>query len=200
MVGRAAGEPAAMADRDAVLAELGDERLSTHLLSKLKFAQASARAALDDALSKCGLTTPQFLALAMIAQSDDCCSADLARRSFITPQAMTGIVARLQAMKLIRRAPARGGGRSLAMRLTDEGRELLENAKRHAVAIEYYILDLLGPHGYEEFSSSLERITEALTRGATVTRKAPWDAYVEHDAEAVETRTAPRRRAKSARA
>ncbi len=181
MVGRAAGEAAAMADRDAVLAELRDERLSTHLLSKLKFAQASARAALDDALSQCGLTTPQFLALAMIEMNDDCSSADLARKSFITPQAMIGIVARLQGMKLIKRVPARGGGRSLPMRLTDEGRALLGRARRHAVAIEKYILDLLGPQQYEVLASSLQRVTEGLNRGTTVKRTAPWDTYIETD-------------------
>ncbi|HZO95133.1 MAG TPA: MarR family transcriptional regulator [Candidatus Baltobacteraceae bacterium] len=169
-----------MADREAVLAELEDERLSAHLLAKLKFAQASSRAALDDALAHCGLTTPQFLALAMIETNDQCSSADLARRSFITPQAMTGIVARLEAMKLIRRVPA-GGGRSLPMRLTDEGRAVLARAQRHAVAIERYIVDVLGPQRYEDLAASLERVTEALNRGSTVTRTAPWDAYVPNE-------------------
>ena len=181
MVGRAAGEPAAMADREAVLADLEDERLSAHLLAKLKFAQASSRAALDDALAHCGLTTPQFLALAMIETNDECSSADLARRSFITPQAMTGIVARLESMKLIRRIPARNGGRSLPMRLTDEGRALLVRAQKHALAIERYIVDVLGPQGYEDLAKLLDRVTEALNRSSTVTRTAPWDAYVPND-------------------
>ncbi|MDQ6925893.1 MAG: MarR family transcriptional regulator, partial [Candidatus Eremiobacteraeota bacterium] len=137
-----------MADSPDVLHRLEDRRICDHLLSKLKYAQAASRAALETEFSRIGITIPQFLALAAIDENADVSSAELARMSYVSPQAMITIVARLQSAKLITRAPARGGGRSLTLKLTAKGSRLLDDALAHAYAIERYALDVLGAGAY----------------------------------------------------
>jgi len=162
-----------------VLRALEDTCISAHLFSKLKFAQATARTALAAEFERIGLTTPQFLALAAIEQNADISSAELARRSFVTPQAMITIVARLESAGLITRVPAARGGRSLTMRLTTKGEGQLWEARRHAYAIERHILQLLGPERYSALLTSLDQITSSLSHGTTLTKTTPWDIYLE---------------------
>jgi DNA-binding MarR family transcriptional regulator len=169
-----------MADPAETLRRLEDTSVCAHLLSKLKYAQATTRAALADELGKIGLTTPQFLALAAIDESEDISSAELARQSFVTPQAMMTIVGRLEAAGLITRARAKRGGRAIAMRLTETGKEKLSEARTHAYAIERYILDLLGAGTYETLLQALDRITDGLSDATTFTKSSPWDVYVEN--------------------
>jgi DNA-binding MarR family transcriptional regulator len=168
-----------MADSPDALSRLEEHSVSAHLLSKLKHAQSAARAALESEFGRIGITIPQFLALANIDENDDISSAELARKSYVSPQAMITIVARLEAAGLITRAPASGGGRSLAMRLTAKGAELLHSARVHAYAIERFILDRLGDEQYLALLDSLDRVTAGLSEGGTVTKTAPWDAYLE---------------------
>lgn len=165
-----------MADREQTLRRLEDTSVCAHLLSKLKYAQATTRAALAAEFDKIGLTTPQFLALAAIAENDDVTSAELARQSFVSPQAMITVVARLQAGGLITRAP--GGGRAIAMRLTPKGTEVLVEARAHAYAIERYVLELVGANTYEMLLGALDTITDALSQATTFTKSSPWDAYM----------------------
>jgi DNA-binding MarR family transcriptional regulator len=174
----AADESAGMADPGEILSRLEDMRISAHLLSKLKYAQATARTALAVEFDKIGLTTPQFLALAAVDENHDISSAELARRSFCSAQAMTAIVARLEGSGLISRTPAARGGRSLSMQLTPKGEALLDRAREHAYAIERYVYELLGADAYGSLLDSLDRITDALSQETTVTKTSPWDAYV----------------------
>jgi DNA-binding MarR family transcriptional regulator len=167
-----------MTDSPDVLSRLEEHSICEHLLSKLKYAQAASRGALETEFSQIGITIPQFLALAAIEENADISSAELARMSYVSPQAMITIVARLQSAKLLTRAPAAGGGRALTLRLTVKGTRLLNDARAHAYAIERYVLDVLGQDAYASLLSALDRVTDALTRGGTVTKTAPWDAYV----------------------
>ena len=173
-----------MADSPDALSRLEELSVSGHLLSKLKHAQAASRAALESEFGRIGITIPQFLALANIDEHDDVSSAELARKSYCSPQAMITIVARLEAAGLITRAPAPGGGRSLAVRLTAKGNELLDSARAHAYAIERFIFDRLGDEPYVALLDSLDRVTAALSEGATVTKRAPWEAYIDSDSVA----------------
>ncbi|MEO7039981.1 MAG: MarR family transcriptional regulator [Candidatus Elarobacter sp.] len=174
----AAEEPAAMADSPDVLGRLEDLCTSVHLLSKLKHAQSASRGALEGEFSRIGITIPQFLALANIDQNADISSAELARQSFVSPQAMMTIVARLEAAGSITRTPAAHGGRSLTMRLTARGAALLKEARAHAYAIERYVLDVLGEAKYAQLLDSLDRVGDALSEEGTVTTTAPWESYL----------------------
>jgi len=130
MVAMAAGEPAAMADTPDVRSRHENVSVSEHSSPSLKRAQAAARNALDADLGRIGLTIPQFLALAHVAENADVSGAELARMCSVTPQASSRSSAPLRTAGLVRRVPAAGGGRSLTMRLTDKGAELVKNGVR----------------------------------------------------------------------
>lgn len=189
MIAMAAEEPAAMADSSDVLSRLDDLCTSVHLLSKLKHAQSASRAALEVEFSRIGITIPQFLALAEIDQNANISSAELARESYVSPQAMMTIVARLEASGSITRTPSAHGGRSLTMRLTAKGATLLKEARAHAWAIERYVLDLLGETAFAQLLTSLDGITDALSAESTVTTRAPWEKYLSGAEERVGART-----------
>jgi DNA-binding MarR family transcriptional regulator len=180
-----------MADSPDVRSRLENMSVSEHLLSKLKRAQAATRAAIDADLGRIGLTIPQFLALAHIAENADVSGAELARMCWVTPQATVAIVARLRAAGLVRRVPAAGGGRSLTMRLTDKGADLVKTAFAHGYAIERYLLDILGPDAYEALHGSLDRVADALSEESTVVKTAPWDGYVEDGFAALRAHSDP---------
>lgn len=191
----AVAEAAAMTPAEEILERLEDPRIEAHLLSKLKSAHGTARAALATELARIGLTTPQFLALAAIEHNADISSAELARQSFVTPQAMIAIVARLESAKLITRVPAARGGRSLTMRLTPNGQKALSEARRHAMAIERYILELLGAERFGVLLDALDAATAALSQGATMTKTMPWDRFVPGAATEPNTAASETRRA-----
>ena len=170
-----------MADHRAMLEALEDSDVSSHLLSKLKHAQLTSRTALEAEFARLGLTISQFLALAFIDENNDISSAELARKSHVSPQAMMTIVARMEAAKLIRRTPASCGGRALNLALTPDGEKMLDAGRMHAGAIEYYLLALLGDTTYRQLLDALDKITNALGQGATMTRRAPWHEFLPPD-------------------
>lgn len=151
------------------------------LFFRLKVAQGICKATLDAAFEEVGLTTTQFLALAAIENHADASSAELARRSFVTPQAMIVNITRLEATGLIERSPAPGGGRSLETRLTPKGAELLARAKERTEGIERYIREAMGDSCIAALNDGLLRLTSALTSSVTVTTSRPWDAYCRND-------------------
>jgi DNA-binding MarR family transcriptional regulator len=162
------------------LADPGLYLYSGHLLAVLKYAHRTGRAALEAELAELGLTYQQFLAMTVIAMNADISSAELARQTFVTPQAMSTIVARLESGGLVQRMRAPTGGRSLETRLTPAGEELLARAQERASAIERYLRDELGPQNFEALLDALQRCSAALTKGGTttVTRRRPWAAYL----------------------
>jgi DNA-binding MarR family transcriptional regulator len=154
----------------------GDGQLHGRLFYSLKHAQGRARAALDEAFGQIGLTTPQFLALNAIDENARSSSAELARHSYVSPQAMMTIIARLESSGLIARTPDPQGGRSLETALTQKGVRLLQRARERATSLEKYIADLLGPKATKSLLESLDRITQACCmQDVTVTKTRPWD-------------------------
>ncbi|HEY4440169.1 MAG TPA: MarR family transcriptional regulator [Candidatus Elarobacter sp.] len=172
-----------MADRRELEELLEDRDVSSHLLTKLKHAQLMSRAALEDELARMDLTISQFLALATIERNPEISSAELARQSYVSPQAMMTIVARMETAKLIVRKPSKRGGRALHLALTADGARLLEEGRVHAGAIERYLVDTLGAPEYRRLLESLDTITAALGSSET-TRTAPWHSYARADAGA----------------
>jgi DNA-binding MarR family transcriptional regulator len=110
-----------MAAPSSVSADMG--RRVGHSLRR---AQQALRAAMDAALRAEGVTTPQYAALKQISAEPGLSSAELARRTFVTPQTMQEVVAGLEATALVARSPHPQGGRRLEVALTALGRRTLE--------------------------------------------------------------------------
>jgi DNA-binding MarR family transcriptional regulator len=94
---------------------------------------------MDSGLSEAGLTAAQYAALANLEESAGLSNAELARRSFVTPQTMVRIVAALEDRGLVTRTRRPGNARILETELTDAGREALAAGHRIVYDIEQHM-------------------------------------------------------------
>ncbi|ODP33735.1 MarR family transcriptional regulator [Pandoraea sp. ISTKB] len=89
---------------------------------------------MSEALAPLGLTLAQFTALSVLDARGKLSNAQLAQRSFITPQSANEVVSIMASRQWITREPDPNHGRIVLLQLTDEGRRVL--AQCEAVAKE----------------------------------------------------------------
>jgi DNA-binding MarR family transcriptional regulator len=106
------------------------------LLYLVKQLESAIRARMDVALRSRRITVPQYTALTVLEQHDDMSAAQLARHTFVTAQAMDGVVGALQNAGLIERHPDPENRRRLVISLTPEGRALLQDCRSDIDRIE----------------------------------------------------------------
>ena len=106
----------------------------------VKRLERGLRGGLDDALAEHGVSTPEYTALSILNGGEGLSSAQLARRVFVTAQAMNQIVIRLEERGLIERREATYG-RAMQSNLTASGAALLARCDRAALAVEQRLLD-----------------------------------------------------------
>jgi DNA-binding MarR family transcriptional regulator len=94
------------------------------------------RHALDDALRDLNLTTPQWGTLACISESEGISGADIARIHHLTPQTTHTILHNLEVRDLIVRERHPLNGTVLCARLTDAGRERLQEGMLRVEAVQ----------------------------------------------------------------
>ncbi len=133
----------------------------------LKQVQQALRAAMDDAVRRCGLTTPQYSTLHALGAGEALSGAELARRSFVTPQTMNGIVVNLMAAGLVARGADPLDARVLRVALTPEGRARLDACEQAVSVVEERLLSGLRPAERPWLLDALRRCAAALT-AATV--------------------------------
>jgi DNA-binding MarR family transcriptional regulator len=143
-----------------------DEPLTLYMVKRLELV---IRARMDVALRPFGLSTVQFTALTALRARDGLSSAQLARRSFVTPQTMNEMVHSLERRGLIARRQAPGNRRVLLLTLTDSGQELLAQCDPLVEAIEREMLAAIpaGQHGL--LRQSLDLGYAALAEGTPPT-------------------------------
>ena len=86
------------------------------------------RHAMDGALRELDLTTPQWGALACIGRAEGLSGAEMARIRHLTPQTMHTILHNLEQRGLVIREKHPEHGTLLCVRLTDEGRQRLDES------------------------------------------------------------------------
>ncbi len=114
--------------------------IPANVATALKKAQHILRLKLDESLRKLALTAPQYTALAALSEEPGLSGAALARRCFVTPQTMTGIITKLAGSGLIAREPDPEHGRILKTTLTARGADLLRQAYRAVEIVEAKML------------------------------------------------------------
>ena len=102
----------------------------------LRQAQAAARLTLERALADLGVTPPQFVVLTMLKAYPGLSGADLARVALLTPQTVGVIIRNLERADAIRKTPHPVHGRLLQWTLTRRGLTLLDQCRRHVMALE----------------------------------------------------------------
>lgn len=113
-----------------------EEQVGGSLGYELKRAQHALRLRMDEALREVGATTPQYAALSALAEEPGLSNAQLARRSFVTPQTMNQILKGLEAAGLVRRDGHPEHGRVLQSYLTEKGERLRRECGGRVAVVE----------------------------------------------------------------
>ncbi len=117
-----------------------EDTLGRRVGYQMKRAEHALRLEMDGALRELGLTTPQYAALSVLAEGPGLSGAEVARRCFVTPQTMNGVLVKLEGAGLVSRRAHPEHGRVLQAYPTGEGRDLLIRAHRAVVGIEERML------------------------------------------------------------
>ncbi|MHA6804470.1 MarR family winged helix-turn-helix transcriptional regulator [Salinifilum ghardaiensis] len=133
--------------------------LTLYLVKQLELV---ARALMDDALRPHGLTTLQYTALTVLASRGELSSAQLARRSFVTPQTMHEMVRWLERRGLVERRRDEANRRALLISLTEAGHEVLSACDPSIRSLEQRVLDVMNPGERAVFRECLHRSYAAL--------------------------------------
>ncbi len=129
---------------------------------QMKRAQHALRLEVDGALRGLGLTAPQYAALSALEESPGLSGVALARRSFVTPQTMNGILTNLEAAGLLARRNHPEHGRVLQAYLTEEGAGLVVEAHRVVEAIEERMLSGLSEDERRRLLDALRSCVDSL--------------------------------------
>ena len=122
------------------------------------------RRRLSAAIEPAGLTLPAYTALSVLHAQDGLSNAQLARRSLITPQSMSEVLARLVERGYVRRRAAPGQGRVIRIELTQAGSRALERCDRVVDLVEQALLGDLDAAEATSLRSALTRCGRALER------------------------------------
>ena len=102
-------------------ADRGEPRIS-YLIKRV---EQGSRSLIDDQLDTFGITLNQYTALSVLRMRAGLSSAELSRRSFVTPQAMNQLVGILEGRRLLAREADPRHRRILRAYLTPAGHRLL---------------------------------------------------------------------------
>jgi DNA-binding MarR family transcriptional regulator len=131
----------------------------------LKRAHQAFCAATDAGLRNHGLTNVQYGVLVVLEEAGRLSGAELARRCYVTPQAMNDLVAGLERRGLVARQPHPTHGRVLEVSLTQDGRRTLEASHRTVLAVEARMTAGLDEQERDRLVVALRRCAEQLEGG-----------------------------------
>jgi DNA-binding MarR family transcriptional regulator len=115
------------------------------------------RASIDETLRPHGFTLPQVTVMFALAHKSGLSTADLARRAFVTPQAMGEVLAGLEAKGCVIRRAHDSHGRILPAELTPAGTEARRLCYAVLARAEAQMLSGLSPDERTTLGGLLER-------------------------------------------
>ena len=125
----------------------------------------AVRRAIEERIGPFGLTIPQFTALSVLYRRRGLSNAQLARRSYITPQSMHQIMLELERKGLVRRKPDPAHRRILRATVTAAGKRVVEDCEAAVAAMEDQMLSGLEPKARERLLEELAICIRALGAG-----------------------------------
>jgi DNA-binding MarR family transcriptional regulator len=105
----------------------------------------SIRRSLGTVLRPFELTVAEYTALSLISRRDGYSNAELARRSFVSPQAMHEMISSLEGRGLLERAPSESHRSIRHTHLSHKGRDLLERCNVAVDEMEEVMLAGVSP-------------------------------------------------------
>ncbi|MGH9088849.1 MAG: MarR family winged helix-turn-helix transcriptional regulator [Acidimicrobiales bacterium] len=140
----------------------------TYLLKRLELA---VRAEMDAIAGQFGVTALQYTALSVLHRHPGMSGAQLARRSFVSPQAGSEMIAVLERKGLVARSPDAANRRIRRIDLTAEGRALLVACDREMDALERTMLAGLGAEDVARLAAFLAACVGSLAGGDGVRQR-----------------------------
>jgi DNA-binding MarR family transcriptional regulator len=153
--------PASEAIQEAVGAGHSEPRIS-YLAAML---QRATRKAIGERVRPYGLTTLGYTTLSILGRRGELSNAQLARRAFMTPQAMSEVLMALEPKGLVERNAHPNHRRVLPATLTLEGRRVLAACDAEVDALERAMLEALTPHQVRSLRNGLISAIRALGAG-----------------------------------
>jgi DNA-binding MarR family transcriptional regulator len=123
------------------------------------------RVRIGAAVAPHGLTVAQYTVLSILRDRPGLSNAQLARRSYVTPQSMGQIIRALQEAGLIERRPDPGNQRTLRTAITAKGRHVLVKCDAAVAAMEAEMLSGLSGRARDELLPSLVSAVHSLGAG-----------------------------------
>lgn len=133
----------------------------------IKQVETIVRVRLDSALREHKLTSGQFTVLSLLDRPDPLSSAQVARRSFVTPQATNEMIASLEQKGLIERREDAETRRILRLSLTPAGARLVAQCAQEIDRIEQDMLRDLTPRKAETLKQALSTIVATAREDAS---------------------------------
>ena len=112
-----------------------------------------------------GLTVSKYTALSILSEKPGLSNAQLARRTYVTPQSMNEVLAALEADGLIVRSPAANHGRVVEVALSPKGHEVLASCDRAVGHMENTMLADLDDEGRQALREMLLSCVHRLGAG-----------------------------------
>jgi DNA-binding MarR family transcriptional regulator len=151
---------------EAVRIETGSGTAEPRISYAVARLERAIRAAIAERLRPHGLTTLQYTTLSVLKRHGAPLSnAQLARRAYMTPQAMSEVIDALETKGLIRRNPHPNHGRLLPATLTAKGRRVLADCEHKVDQMENIMLADLTTRERTAFRKALTSAVRALGAG-----------------------------------
>lgn len=139
---------------------------TTYLIGRL---DRTVRRALEDLIRDQDVTVLGFTALTVLAARPGLSNAQLARRSFMTPQGMNQAMAVLAERGLVDRRPDERNRRVQRLQLTPEGAQVVAVCSDRVERFEQQLLAALTVDEQAELNALLRRVVEGTRMAASVT-------------------------------
>jgi DNA-binding MarR family transcriptional regulator len=131
----------------------------------VKWIERGVRVELDAALRPLEIAAPGYTALSVLRDGRELSSAQLARRTFVSAQAMHPIVLELERRGLVTRRGDVSNARVQLVRLSASGRALLAACDRACAAAEERMFGELSASEREALRKMLQKCAAAMSRG-----------------------------------
>ena len=102
--------------------------------------ERALRREISERIQPSGLTVPQYTTLSVLRSRSGLSNAQLARRSYITPQTMSEVIVALEEKGLVERAPDPGHRRILRIKVTPKGRRVMTRCDTAVEELEEQML------------------------------------------------------------
>jgi DNA-binding MarR family transcriptional regulator len=126
--------------------------------------ERAVRQRLAEVTRRFGLTVAQYTALSVLHARRELSNAQLARRSFVTPQAMNEIVKALARAAIVTQRPHALHGRIVQIRLTPKGEKALAKCDAAVQRVEQAMLGRLAARERARLRALLWMCIEGLER------------------------------------